>query len=223
MTSAHAVSDSVSHERKLAQADVVSLRKRITRLDADGIDLILRTARSHHTWKPIPVTDEDLRQIHSVARWGPTSTNGNPARYVFIRTIDQKERLLKCVSEGNRPKVLAAPVICIVAYDIDWWKALGRLFAHKDMSLPYRASQTKAAETAFRNSSLQAAYFMIAARALGFDVGAMSGFDNAMVDSEFFSETTFRSNLLCTIGYADVTGLFPRLPRYSFDEVCTIL
>lgn len=192
-------------------------------LPAAGLDLIFRQARSHHTWDGSPVSDAELRAIHDLARCGPTSTNGNPARFVFIRSTAEKQRLSECVAEGNIQKVLTAPVIAIVAHDLEWWHALPQLFPHKDMRGPYAASAAKAAETAFRNGSLQGAYLMIAARALGFDIGAMSGFDNAKVDQAFLAGTSFRSNFLCAIGHADRAGLFPRLPRYAFDDVCRIL
>lgn len=191
-------------------------------LDARAIDLILREARSHHAWKDTPVHDEDLRAIHDLARWGPTSTNGNPARYVFVRTPVGKQRLAACVAEGNVKKVLGAPVVAIVAMDLDWWHQLPFLFPHKDMSGTYRADPAKAAETALRNSSLQGAYLMIAARALGFDVGAMSGFDNAKVDAEFLGATRWRSNFLCSIGYGEPERLHPRHPRFDFEAVCSL-
>lgn len=192
-------------------------------LDPHAIGRIFSEARSHHSWRDIPVIDEDLRAIYDLTRWGPTSTNGNPARYIFVRTEAAKKRLAGCVAEGNVNKVLEAPVIAIVAMDLDWFQKLSFLFPHKDMSGPYAANPTKAAETALRNSSLQGAYLMIAARALGFDIGAMSGFDNAKVDAEFLAGTRLRSNFLCTIGHADHSKLFPRLPRFDFETVCTLI
>jgi 3-hydroxypropanoate dehydrogenase len=204
-------------------ADDAGISSHLKMLEPAGLDLIFRKARSHHTWKDTPVSDADIAAIHEVARWGPTSTNGNPARFVFIRSSAEKQRLAECVAEGNVKKVLTAPIVAIVAHDLEWWQALPRLFPHKDMRGPYAASAAKAAETALRNGSLQGAYLMIAARALGFDVGAMSGFDNAKVDEAFFAGTTFRSNFLCSIGHADETGLFPRLPRHAFRDVCKIL
>jgi 3-hydroxypropanoate dehydrogenase len=194
-----------------------------TALSSQAIDVILREARSHHAWLDLPVTDDDLRAIHDLARWGPTSTNGNPARYVFVRTPDAKRRLSECVAAGNVEKVLRAPVIAIVAMDLDWWHKLPFLFPHKDMSGTYGTNPEKAAETALRNSSLQGAYLMIAARALGFDVGAMSGFDNAKVDAGFLGDTRWRSNFLCSIGHADPSRLYPRHPRFDFETVCTLI
>lgn len=203
-----------------ARAEADALRARKPLLDDDSIDVVLRKARSHHTWLARPVDDESIREIYDVARWGATSTNGNPARFVFVRSSESKNRLAACVNEGNVAKILAAPVTAIIGHDLEWWRGLPRLFPHKDMSGPYRADPEKAADTAFRNGTLQGAYLMVACRALGFDVGAMSGFDNARIDAEFFSGSTIRSNFLCCFGYADTRGLFGRLPRYEFDEVC---
>ncbi len=206
-----------------AQREMKALRARVSRLDANGLDLIFRGARSHHTWKPDAVSDADLHAIHELAKWGPTSTNGNPARFIFVRSVEPKQRLSECVAEGNIAKVLNAPVMAIIAFDLEWWRGLAHLFSHRDMSGPYRSNPVKAAETALRNGSLQGAYLMIAARALGFDIGGISGFDNAKVDQAFLSGTTFRSNFLCAIGHADEAGLFQRLPRYAFEEVCKIV
>ena len=157
----------------------------------------------------------------------PLASESGPAkaslRNVFVRTPDAKRRLSECLAAGNVEKVLRAPVIAIVAMDLDWWQKLPFLFPHKDMSGTYGTNPQKAAETALRNSSLQGAYLMIAARALGFDVGAMSGFDNAKVDAGFLGDTRWRSNFLCSIGHADPSRLYPRHPRFDFETVCTLI
>ena len=207
--------------RAAAQQDIRELRDRVGRLDDGGIDLILRRARSHHTWTDRPVTDDDIRALYEIVKMGSTSMNGCPARFVFVRTPEGKERLSKAVKPTNLAKMIGAPVCAIVAYDPEFWRELPKLFPHEDRRGHFADKPAYSEETAFRNSTLQGGYLMIAARAMGMDVGAMSGFSNEIVDEEFFAGTTWKSNFLCNIGYADESGLFQRLPRFAFDDVCT--
>lgn len=209
---------------KAAQAEVEALRRRVARLDGDGLDLLFRQARSHNAWTDAPVTDAELEALYDLARMGPTANNGGPARFVFVRTDAAKEKLAGCVSPGNGPKVRAAPVTAIVAYDPRYFEHFGRLFPHKPEYQDALAADPARAETAaFRNSSLQGAYLIVAARALGLDTGPMSGFDNAAVDAAFLAEDGFKSNFLCALGHADVGGLFQRLPRLDFADACKLI
>ena len=207
--------------RAIAQQRVRDLRARIQRLDDTSLDLVFREARSHHTWTDRQVSEEDIRSLYDIVKMGATSMNGCPARFVFVRTQEGKSRLAEAVKPTNLSKLMGAPVSVIVAYDPEFWRALPKLFPHEDRRPHFADKPEYSVETAFRNSTLQGAYLMIAARAMGFDVGAMSGFDNKIVDLEFFSGTTWKSNFLCNIGYADETGLFQRLPRFDFDDVCS--
>ena len=209
--------------RVAAQADVREMRDRLTTLDDAQIDLILGRARSHYAWTDKPVSDDLLHRIFDITKMGPTSMNTCPARFTFVRSDDAKERLAKSLKPANVPKVLGAPVTCIIGYDLDFWTELPRLFPHEDRRPHFQGKPKHAEDTAFRNGTLQGAYFMIAARALGLDVGAISGFDNAIVDEEFFAGTTVRSNFLCNLGYADESALFQRLPRFDFDDVCDVI
>jgi len=207
--------------RAKAQADHRDLRSRLSRLSDDGIDLILRGARSHYAWTDKPVPDSLLQEIYEITIAGATSMNTLPARFIFVKSAEGKERLAKALKPANRPKMMGAPVTAIIAYDLDFWKELPFLFPHEDRRPLFEGKEKMIADTAFRNGTLQGAYFMIAARAVGLDVGAMSGFSNATVDEEFFAGTTLRSNFLCNIGYADETALFQKLPRFSFDQACS--
>lgn len=207
--------------REKAQDDVRALRSRIDRLSDDAIDLILRDARSHYAWTDRPVPDDLLRDIFEIMINGPTSMNTLPARFVFVKSPEGKERLAKSLKPKNVAKMIAAPVTAIIAYDLDHWKSLPFLFPHEERRHLFEDKAEYSADTAYRNGTLQGAYFMIAARALGLDVGAMSGFSNAIVDAEFFAGTSLRSNFLCNLGYADETALFQKLPRFDFDTVCS--
>jgi len=209
-----------------------------TPLDAKALDQIFRTARTHSKWLEQPVTDDLLRQVYDLMKWGPTSANSCPARFVMVRSKDAKERLRPVLSPGNVDKTMAAPVTVIIAYDLLFFEKLPKLFPHSPAMRDLFASNPQLVEvTAKRNSSLQGAYLMIAARALGLDCGPMSGFDNAKLDEEFFGagkecegcEQEFfpsghvRSNFLCNLGYGDSSRLFPRGPRLNFDEACSLL
>jgi 3-hydroxypropanoate dehydrogenase len=205
-----------------AQEAVRAVRSRIARLDDAAIDLILREARSHYAWTDRPVSDEMLRALYDITIQGPTSMNTCPARFVFVRSAEGKERLAKALKPANVAKMMGAPVTAIIAWDPKYWEKLDVLFPHDDRKPLFADNERFANDTAYRNSTLQGAYFMIAARALGLDVGAMSGFSNAAVDAEFFVESGWKSNFLCNIGYADETALFQKLPRFAFDDVCKV-
>jgi 3-hydroxypropanoate dehydrogenase len=193
-------------------------------LDDAALDLILRKARTQNGWLDMPVTDDQLRAIHDLMRLGPTSANSCPARFVFLRTPEAKARLLPALSPGNVDKTKAAPVTVIIGYDTRFFELLPQLFPHRpEMKDGYASNPRHAETTAFRNGTLQGAYFMIAARALGLDVGGMSGFDNAKVDAEFFPDGRIKSNFLCNVGRGDPAKVLPKLPRLDFDEACTVL
>ncbi|PYN48345.1 MAG: malonic semialdehyde reductase [Candidatus Rokuibacteriota bacterium] len=193
-------------------------------LDDAALDLIFRKARTQNGWLPTPVTDDQLRAIYKIMRYGPTSANSCPARILFVRTPAAKARLLPALSSGNVDKTKAAPVTAIIGYDTRFYALLPKLFPHRpEMKNPYEASKQLAETVAFRNGTLQGAYFMIAARAIGLDVGGMSGFDNAKVDAEFFPDGRVKSNFLCNVGHGDPTKVLQRLPRLEFDEACTLL
>ena len=206
--------------RTHAQSVIRQLRQSISRLDDRAIDLILREARSHYAWTDRPVSRETLEAIYKITAAGPTSMNCCPARFVFATTQEAKQRLAKTLKPANVDKMMGAPVTAIIAYDSEFWRELPYLFPHEDRRPHFEGKPDHAETTAFRNGTLQGAYFMIAARALGLDVGAMSGFSNEIVDEEFFAGTTLKSNFLCNLGYADETALFHKLPRFPFDEVC---
>ena len=195
-------------------------------LDGQSLDKILRNARTHNVWLPKPVTDQQLREIYEILKWGPTSVNSQPGRIVFVRTPEGKEKLKPALSPGNLDKTMAAPVTAIIAYDTRFYEHLPSIFPHNPAAIDnFRgAGKEEAARmTAIRNGTLQGAYFIIAARALGLDCGAMSGFNNAIVDQAFFADGRFKSNFLCNVGYGDHSKLFTRSPRHSFEDVCTLM
>lgn len=194
-------------------------------LDDKSLDKILREARSQNGFLDKPVTDDQLRRVYDILKWGPTSSNSQPARFVFIRTREGKEKLRPALSSGNTDKTMAAPVTAIVAYDSQFYEHLPKIFPHNLTAQSWFSGPGKedvAFKTAFRNGSLQGAYLMIAVRSIGLDVGAMSGFDNAKVDAAFFPDGRFKSNFLCNIGYGDSSKLFNRNPRHAFEDVCTL-
>ena len=194
-------------------------------LDDKALDRILRNARTHNGWLPKPVTDEQLRALHDLAKWGPTSANSQPARFVFVRTKEGKEKLRPALSAGNTEKTMSAPVTAIVAYDSQFYEHLPKHFPHDQTAIHWFKGAGKeevASTTAFRNGTLQGAYLIIAARALGLDCGAMSGFNNAVVDENFFPDGRFKSNFLCNIGYGDESKIFARSPRMNFEDACTL-
>lgn len=190
----------------------------------DCLGQIFLEARSYNRWQDIPVSDEQLRQLVDVLKMGPTSANQSPARIIFVKSLEAKKRLEPHLSEGNRAKTMSAPVCAIIGYDMKFYDHLPKLFPHADAKSWFEGKPEEVVETsAFRNGSLQGAYFIIAARALGLDTGPMSGFDNAAVDREFFAGTSVKSNFLCSLGYGDPSGLFPRSPRFAFDEMAKII
>jgi 3-hydroxypropanoate dehydrogenase len=206
-------------------------------LDEQAMDLLFRKARTHNAWLDRPVSDATLRQLYELMKWGPTSANSCPARIFFLRTPQAKARLLPALSPGNMEKTRAAPATAIIAYDLRFYDKLPRLFPHNPGMRQVFVDAPQLVEvTARRNSSLQGAYFILAARAVGLDCGPMSGFDNVNVDEEFFAagkcegcdeeflpEGHLRSNFLCNLGYGDSTKLFPRGPRLEFEEACMLL
>jgi 3-hydroxypropanoate dehydrogenase len=193
-------------------------------IDDAALDLLFRRARTQNGWLPTPVTDDQLRAIYAIMRVGPTSANSSPARILFLRTPEAKARLLPALSAGNVDKTKAAPVTAIIGYDPRFWELLPKLFPHRpEMKNPYEANAQLAETVAFRNGTLQGAYFMIAARAVGLDVGGMSGFDNAKVDAEFFPDGRIKSNFLCNLGHGDPSKIMPKLPRLEFEEACWLL
>jgi len=195
-------------------------------LDAAALDTLFRTARTFSaqpgTWLPKPVSEEQLRQIWDLARMGPTSANCSPARVVFVTTPEGKAKLAPLMDEGNRQKTLEAPATAIVGMDLEFYEKLPFLFPHTDAKSWFVGKPEHIRTTAMRNSSLQGAYLILAARALGLDCGPMSGFDNAKVDENFFAGTQVKSNFLINLGYGNRATLHPRSPRLSFDEACRI-
>lgn len=188
-----------------------------------ALDQLFRTARTFNAFLPKEVTDEQLHALYELAKFGPTSANSSPMRLVFVKSAAAKEKLKPFLSEGNRAKTMAAPVTAIVANDHTFYDHLPKLFPHADARSWFAGNQTLADTTAFRNATLQGAYVIMAARAIGLDCGPMSGFDNAGVDQAFFAGTSIKSNFLINIGYGDASrDLFPRSPRLSFDEAARV-
>ena len=192
-------------------------------LDDAALDRIFRAARTHNSWQDLPLPEGTLQEIYELAKWGPTAANSTPARFVFCVSAEAKEKLASVASGNNQAKIKAAPATVIIGYDLDFPETLPKLFPHAP-NMKNAFTDPVATETgALRNSSLQGAYLMIAARALGFDCGPMSGFDNAKVDELFFAGARVKSNFICSIGYGGQEGLFGRLPRHTFEEACRIL
>lgn len=188
-----------------------------------ALNTLFTQARTHNAWLERRVSDEQLQEIYALARMAPTSANCSPGRFLFIRTPEGKARLKPALSSGNLEKTLSAPVTVVVAWDAQFYDKLPELFPHGDARSWFTSSTALAEETAFRNSSLQAAYLIMACRALGLDCGPMSGFDRDKVDAEFFAGTTWKSNLLINIGYGDASRVYPRLPRLAFNDACALL
>jgi 3-hydroxypropanoate dehydrogenase len=208
------------------------------RLNDRALDTIFREARTHYKWLPRPVEEATLQELYDVLKWAPTSANAAPARFAFLRSREAKERLRPALAPMNVEKTMTAPITVIVAYDVKFYEQLPKLFPHNlGMAKLFESNPEMVDVTAKRNSSLQGAYLIIAARALGLDCGPMSGFDNAKVDDEFFAagkpcfgcdqeffpEGHVKSNFLCNLGYGDSSVLKPRLPRLAFPEACSIL
>jgi 3-hydroxypropanoate dehydrogenase len=193
-------------------------------LNSEGLDLIFRNARTHNVWLDRPVEDALLKQVYDLARMGPTSANMCPMRIIFVKSREAKERLKPALDPGNVDKTMKAPVTAIIGMDIHFYEKLPKLFPHADARSWFKDLPENVLEyTALRNSSLQGAYFMLAARALGLDCGPMSGFDNAKVDAAFFAGTAVKSNFLCNLGHGDASKLHPRSPRLDFEEACKVV
>lgn len=195
-----------------------------TPLSDDGLDLVFREAHTAYGWDGRTVSTALMQAVYDLTKWGPTSANCSPARFVFVHTPEGKARLAPHLAEGNRAKTLAAPVTVIVAHDLHFYEKIPQLLPHNPSAREwFSGNEALARETAFRNGSLQGAYLIIAARALGLDCGPMSGFNQVGVDAEFFPGGTVKSNFLCNIGYGSQDGFFPRSPRLSFEEACTLV
>lgn len=189
-------------------------------LDNKALAALFTEARTHNGWTDQPVSDEELAKLYELTKMGPTSANCSPARFVFVRSAEGKEKLRPSLSSGNLEKTMSAPVTVIAAIDTEFYERLPALFPHADARSWFTSSPQMAEETAFRNATLQAGYLILAARALGLDTGAMSGFDKAKVDDAFFVGTKWKSNFLINIGHGDPSKLFGRLPRLSFEDAC---
>ncbi len=187
-----------------------------------ALDQLFRTARTQNSFQDRPVEDSQLRALYDLLKWAPTSANASPARFVFVKSAEAKQKLAPALSEGNLAKTLAAPVTAIIGFDLDFHEKLPYLFPHTDAKSWFDGPREGRHEAAFRNGTLQGAYLILAARTLGLDAGPMSGFDAAKVDEAFFAGTAIKSNFLVNLGYGDPAGVFPRLPRLSFDEAARI-
>ena len=209
--------------RQAAQDEIRAVRARISQLDEAGLELLLTKARSHYAWTERPVTEDQIRRLYEITKLGATSMNSSPARFIFVTTPEGKKQLEPALKPKNVPKVLNAPVTVIIAQDLNFWERLDYLFPHEDRKPMFRGKEAYTLDTAYRNATLQGAYMMIAARAIGLDCGPISGFDNAVVDDTILKGTTLRSNFLLNIGYADETAVFPKLPRLPFEEACSFL
>ncbi|MHB0704370.1 malonic semialdehyde reductase [Roseomonas mucosa] len=190
-------------------------------IDTAALDRLFRAARSQNKWQDRPISEAQLREIYDLLKLGPTAGNSSPARFVFVTSPEGKEKLRPALSSGNLEKTMSAPVVAIAAYDLDFTEQLPKLFPHMD-ARPWYADPEVRQVNAFRNGSLQAAYLIMAARAVGLDAGPMSGFNNALVDEVFFAGTRIKSNMLVNLGYGDPAGVRDRLPRLSFEEACRI-
>lgn len=211
-------------EVKQAQQKANTLRSNTPLLTESALDLIIREARSHNGWLDKPIDDDVLTQLYNIVKMGSTSMNTCPTRFIFVRTAAGKERLKKCLAPLNVNKVLSAPVTVIIAHDMRFYQHMPKLFAHNPGAQKlFENNEKMVASTAFRNGTIQGAYLMIAARALGLDIGPMSGFNNQACDDEFFADTEIKSNFLCSLGYGDTSKIFQRLPRFDFDEVCQLI
>lgn len=192
-------------------------------LDRSALDTLFLEARTHNAWQPREVSDDLLHRLVDILKMGPTSANCSPARLVFVKSKAAKEKLKPLLSPGNVEKTMSAPVCVIIGQDLDFYEQLPRLFPHDDAKSWFAGQPEKIRDTAFRNSTLQGAYLILAARALGLDCGPLSGFDPDGVDKAFFAGSNIRSNFLCNLGYGDAKGLFPRSPRFSFDDMAKIV
>ena len=209
--------------RAAAQAEIRDLRAKITQLDEAGIELMLTKARSHYAWQDKPVSEAQLRRIYDITKQGATSMNCSPARFIFVTSDEGRQQLVPALKPKNVVKVLSAPVTVIIADEMRFWERLDYLFPHEDRKPLFRGKEAYIDDTAARNATLQGAYMMMAARAIGLDCGPISGFDNKVVDETILAGTTLRSNFLLNLGYADESAIFPKLPRLPFEEACSFL
>jgi 3-hydroxypropanoate dehydrogenase len=193
-----------------------------TPLNSAALNTLFHEARSPNGWTPESVTDDELERLYGLMRMGPTSANCSPGRFVFVRTPEGKQRLAPALSKGNLEKTMTAPVTVIAAWDMRFYDQLPTLFPHADAKSWFTGSPEAAHETAFRNGTLQAAYLILAARALGLDAGPLSGFDKTLVDQAFFADTTWSANFLINLGHADPSKVFGRLPRLPFADACAL-
>jgi 3-hydroxypropanoate dehydrogenase len=191
-------------------------------LDDTALNTLFIEARTHNGWRDRPVSDQQLKQIYDLMKWGPTSANCSPARIVFVKSAAAKEKLLACMSSGNLEKTRSAPVTAIIGMDMEFYEKLGTLFPHTDARSWFAGDQPNIVATAMRNSSLQGGYFILAARALGLDCAPMSGFDAKKVNAAFFAGTAVQANFVCSLGYGDPEKLRPRGPRLAFEDACRI-
>lgn len=194
-----------------------------TKLDSRALDQLFRKARTHNGWQPIDVPESFLNEAVELTKVGPTSANTSPLRIVFVRSPEAKARLKTALMQGNVEKTMAAPVTAILGYDTKFYEHLPRLFPHADAKAWFVDNEAFANDTAYKNGTLQVAYFILALRALGLDAGPMTGFDNAAVDAVFFPGGQIKSNVLINIGYGDPAKLFPRSPRLGFDEIASFV
>ena len=192
-------------------------------LTEQAMKQLFTEARTHNVWLPEPVSDDLLKKVYNLMKFGPTSANCSPLRIIFVKSKEAKERLKPALSPGNLEKTMAAPVTAILAQDMKFYEHLPMLFPHADAKSWFAGNDALIAETAMRNSTLQGAYFIIAARAYGLDCGPMSGFDQEKLNQEFFKGTSFKANFICNLGYGDKTKLFPRSPRFKFEDICKII
>jgi 3-hydroxypropanoate dehydrogenase len=213
----------LSPAAKAAQQLASQLKQRVAPLDDSALDLLFREARSHNGWAQRAVSDELLQRLYDIVRWGSTSMNCCPARFVFIRTQESKQRLAPTLAPANVDKVLAAPVTVIIGHDRMFYRKMPELFPHREVASMFTDNPELCRTTAFRNGTLQGAYLILAARALGLDCGPMSGFDNEAVNDEFFRGTDIDSNFLCCLGYGDTSKIFQRLPRLEFSAACDMI
>ena len=194
----------------------------MTALAPYALDTLFRTARTFNQFLDRPVADATLHEIFDLMKWGPTTANSCPARFVFVRSPEAKARLKPAIAAGNAEKTMAAPVTVVVAYDLEFYEKLPRLFPHTDARAWFAGTPEAITSAAFRNGSIQGGYFILAARAMGLDCGPMSGFDNAKLDATFFPDGKWKSNFLINLGYGDKATVYPRNPRLAFDEACRI-
>ncbi|HSY29317.1 MAG TPA: malonic semialdehyde reductase [Burkholderiaceae bacterium] len=195
----------------------------MTMIDNNTLDILFRNARTHNGWLDKPVSNAQLQEIYDLMKWGPTSANCSPARIVFVKSAAEKEKLVACMAPGNAEKTKAAPVTAIIGMDYAFYDKLPQLFPHADAKSWFVGNQPMIDATTFRNSSLQGAYFIIAARAAGLDCGPMSGFDADKVNAAFFAGSSIKANFICNLGYGDASKLFGRSPRLSFEEACKVI